>query len=377
MSLEFTLLKTDPGCGARLGLLRTARGEVETPTFMPVGTQATVKGASPEQVEATGARILLANAYHLHLKPGEDVVAAAGGLHAFMGWPHAIITDSGGYQVFSLPKHEVTEEGVRFRWESQGEPVLLTPESAMAIEEKLGADIMMAFDECVPFPCPYPQAREAMERTVRWAERCKAAWTRRENALFAIVQGSTYADLRRESAQATAALDLPGIAVGGLSVGEGLETMQEVLGQTMPHLPTGRPRYLMGVGLPEDMLAAVEAGVDMMDCIIPTKYARNGTIFTQVGRLRVNQKDYRRDKFPPDTNCRCYTCSRYSRAYLHHLFDADEIFGQTLATIHNLAFYGTLMADIRQAIREDRFVAFKREFLDKYSREGKKRRRVG
>jgi queuine tRNA-ribosyltransferase len=377
MAIEFELLRTDAGSEARLGRLRTARGEAETPAFMPVGTQATVKGVTPEQVQATGARILLANAYHLHLKPGEDIVAALGGLHRFMHWPHAIITDSGGYQVFSLPKHEVNEEGVRFRWESQGEAVMLTPERAMAIQQKLGADIMMAFDECVPFPCPYPQAKEAMERTLRWAARCKEAWSNREQALFAIVQGGTYEDLRRASAQGTAALELPGIAIGGLSVGEGLETMREVLGHTMPHLPANRPRYLMGVGLPEDILAAVEAGVDMMDCVIPTKYARNGTLFTQVGRLRVTNREYRRDKFPPDTNCRCYTCAHYSRAYLHHLFDADEIFGQTLATIHNLSYYGTLMADIRQAIREDRFIAFKRAFLDKYSREGKRRRRVG
>jgi queuine tRNA-ribosyltransferase len=377
MPLEFTLLKSDAGSAARLGLLRTARGEVETPAFMPVATQASVKGVAPEQVEATGARILLANAYHLHLKPGEEVVAAAGGLHAFMGWPHALITDSGGYQVFSLPKHEVSEEGVRFRWETRGEPVLLTPERAMAIQEKLGADIMMAFDECVPFPCPYPQAKEAMERTARWAARCREAWTRRERALFGIVQGSTHADLRRASAEATAALELPGIAVGGLSVGEGLETMGEVLAETVPHLPADRPRYLMGVGLPEDILVSVELGMDLMDCVIPTKYARAGVLFTQVGRLRITQKDYRRDKFPPDTHCRCYTCARYTRAYLHHLFDAGEIFGQTLATLHNLAFYGRLMEDIRRAIREDRFVGFKREFLEKYSREGKKRRRVG
>jgi queuine tRNA-ribosyltransferase len=376
MPLQFDVLKNASDSPARLGLLRTARGEVETPTFMPVGTQASVKGVSPEQVESTGARILLANAYHLHLKPGEEIVAASGGLHRFMHWPHAIITDSGGYQVFSLPKHEVSEEGVRFRWQQDGERVLLTPEIAMAIQEKLGADILMAFDECVPFPCPHDQAREAMERTVRWARRCEQAW-HRESALFPIVQGSTYEDLRRACAEELAALDLPGIAIGGLSVGEGLDLMRQVLGWTVPHLPAHKPRYLMGVGLPEDILAAVEAGIDMMDCVIPTKLARTGVIFTAVGRLRVTNSEYRRDKFPPDTNCRCYTCQHYSRAYLHHLFDADEIFGQTLATIHNLTFYGSLMAGIRAAIRDDRFPAFQREFLEKYSREGKKRRRVG
>jgi queuine tRNA-ribosyltransferase len=375
MPLEFDLLKTDGD--ARLGRLRTARGEVETPTFMPVGTQASVKGVSPEQVEATGARILLANAYHLHLKPGEDIVAASGGLHKFMRWPHAIITDSGGYQVFSLPRHEVSEEGVLFRWEQDGERVLLTPELAIGIQEKLGADIMMTFDECVPFPCEYDRAKEAMERTVRWAQRCKAAWTRRDSALFPIVQGSTYEDLRGACAEQLSALELPGIAIGGLSVGEGLDLMRQVLSWTVPELPAGKPRYLMGVGLPEDILAAVELGVDMMDCVIPTKYARAGVMFTAVGKLRVTNSEYRRDKFPPDTNCRCYTCQNFSRAYLHHLFDADEIFGQTLATIHNLAFYGTLMAEIRAAISEDRFADYQRDFLEKYSREGKKRKRVG
>lgn len=375
--MQFELLKTDAGCAARLGLLSTSRGDVETPTFMPVGTQATVKSVTPEQVAESGARILLANAYHLHLRPGEEIVAAQGGLHRFMNWPHPIITDSGGYQVFSLPNVQVDDAGVRFRMEKGGQPVELTPEKAIAIQQKLGADVMMAFDECVSYPAPYEAAKTAMERTVGWARRCRESWTNPEQALFGIVQGSTYPDLRRECAERIAELELSGIAVGGLSVGEGLDTMREVLAFTVPHLPEDRPRYLMGVGLPEDILAAVELGIDMSDCVIPTKYARTGVIFTQVGRLRVMNNDYRKDRFPPDTACRCYTCENYTRAYLHHLFHAGEIFGQTLATIHNIAFYMNLMADIRQAIRGDRFPAFKAEFLERYLREGKKRRRVG
>lgn len=375
--MQFQLLKTDAGCAARLGLLSTSRGDVETPTFMPVGTQATVKSVTPEQVAESGARILLANAYHLHLRPGEEIVAAQGGLHRFMNWPHPIITDSGGYQVFSLPNVQVDDAGVRFRMEKGGQPVELTPEKAIAIQQKLGADVMMAFDECVSYPAPYEAAKTAMERTVDWARRCRESWTNPEQALFGIVQGSTYPDLRRECAERIAELELSGIAVGGLSVGEGLDTMREVLAFTVPHLPEDRPRYLMGVGLPEDILAAVELGIDMSDCVIPTKYARTGVIFTQVGRLRVMNNDYRKDRFPPDTACRCYTCENYTRAYLHHLFHAGEIFGQTLATIHNIAFYMNLMADIRQAIRGDRFPAFKAEFLERYLREGKKRRRVG
>ncbi len=376
MTLRFRVERSDPDSRARLGVLETARGEVHTPVFMPVATQATVKAALPEQVADAGARILLANAYHLHLHPGEELIAQQGGLHAFMNWPHLIITDSGGYQVFSLPGRKVTEDGVRFQFEQHGKPVVLTPERSIAIQEQLGADIAMAFDECVAYPSPYAYAKEAMERTVRWAQRCKAAHTREDQVLFGIVQGSTYADLRRGCAEEIAALELPGIAIGGLSVGEGLEVMTEVLEQTVPHLPPERPRYLMGVGLPEDILAYVEAGVDMSDCIIPTKYARSGQVFTRVGRLRITRRHYRRDKFPLDTNCGCYTCAHYSRAYVHHLFQADEILGQMLATLHNVHFYLRLMEDIRAALAEGRFGAFKRSFLAEYTREDKKTRHV-
>jgi queuine tRNA-ribosyltransferase len=376
MSFAFKLLKTDARSGARLGVITTAKGEIPTPLFMPVATQGAIKAVEPERIAETGVRILLANAYHLHLKPGEDIVASQGGLHRFMNWPHLIITDSGGYQVFSLPKREIEEEGVRFQFEQFGKPVVLSPESSIAIQEKLGADIIMAFDECVAFPTPHAYAKQAMERTVRWARRCAAAHTRPDQALFPIVQGSTYADLRKDCAEALAELDLPGIAVGGLSVGEGLDVMREVLSYTVPHLPRDKPRYLMGVGLPEDILAAVEAGMDMSDCIIPTKYARSGMLFTAVGRLRITRPNYRRDKYPPDTDCPCYTCQHYTRAYLHHLFQADEILGDTLATIHNVHFYQRLMERIRQAIAEDRFLEFKREFLQGYQREDKKTKNV-
>lgn len=376
MTLSFDVLATDPGCAARLGVLHTSKGDVPTPAFMPVATNASIKAVLPETVAEMGPRIILANAYHLHLQPGEAVVAAHGGVQRFMNWPHLVITDSGGYQVFSLPVRDIQEDGVHFRMEKGGQAVVLSPESSIAIQEQLGADIAMAFDECVAYPSPYPYAKAAMERSLRWAERCKAAHTRGDQALFGIVQGSTFADLRKASAEATAALDLPGIAVGGLSVGEGLEVMQEVLGYTVPYLPADKPRYLMGVGLPEDILAYIEAGMDMSDCVIPTKYARTGVLFTSVGRLRIMNAPYRKDKFPPDTNCTCYTCRNYSRAYLHHLFHAGEIVGHTLASIHNLHFYETLMAGARRAIGEGRFLSFKQDFLAQYQRVNRKSRHV-
>lgn len=377
MSLKFKLLKTDPGCNARLGEIETPKGKVRTPMFMPVATQAALKALPPEPAVDSGANFILANAYHLHIQPGEDIVAAHGGLHKFMNWPHHIITDSGGYQVFSLPNRKIEEEGVHFSFKKGGQPVTLTPEGSVAIQEKLGADIIMAFDECVAYPASYPYAREAMERTVRWAKRCVQAHNRENQSLFGIVQGSTFADLRQGCAEEIGALDTPGIAVGGLSVGEGLDVMTEVLSYTVPHLPVDKPRYLMGVGLPEDILAYVEAGMDMSDCVIPTKYARSGILFTEVGRMRITKRNYRKDKFPVDTDCGCYTCANYTRAYLHHLFVADEILGHTLATLHNVHFYLRLMERIREAIEAGRFVQFKKDFLATYQREDKKNRHVG
>ncbi|MEE8396044.1 MAG: tRNA guanosine(34) transglycosylase Tgt [bacterium] len=382
MGFSFRVEATDPDCAARLGRIVTARGEFATPRFMPVATTAAIKGVATDWVWQAGAPILLANAYHLHLQPGEEVVASLGGLHRFMDWPGAIITDSGGYQVFSLPEREITEEGVRFKVQKGGRPVMLTPERSIAIQQRLGADVMMAFDECVAYPTPYPYAKEAMERTLRWAERCKqahlqgAAANGGGQALFGIVQGSTYPDLRRASAEGVAALDLPGVAVGGLSVGEGLSVMEEVLSYTTPYLPPDKPRYLMGVGLPEDMLAYVEAGLDMSDCVIPTKLARSGVAFTMVGRLRVSNAQYRRDKFPLDTNCTCYACTHFTRGYLHHLFHAGEMLGQTLVSMHNLQFYFKLMEDIREAIGAGRFMRFKADFLAAYLRQDKKSKNV-
>jgi queuine tRNA-ribosyltransferase len=385
MTLSFQLKKTDPS-GARLGVISTPHGDFPTPLFMPVATQAALKAVDPQRAQDLGATILLANAYHLHLRPGEDVVASAGGLHDFMQWPNGIITDSGGYQVFSLPDRVIDEDGVQFRMEKHGKPVVLTPERAIAIQRQLGSDIAMAFDECVAYPTEYPYAKQAMERTVRWAKRCVVTHReleaeaqekgKRPQALFGIIQGSTYSDLRRQCAEEIAALELPGIAIGGLSVGEGLDVMSDVLSYTVPYLPKDRPRYLMGVGLPEDLLASVEAGMDMSDCVIPTKYARSGILFTRVGRMRITRPHFRKDKYPPDINCQCYTCKHFTRAYLHHLFTADEILGDTLASIHNLHFYAELMSQIRNAIEADRFAAFKSEFLQTYLREDKKSRNV-
>lgn len=367
--IRFQLLHCDPHSGARLGLLETPRGLVETPCFMPVATRAVLQGVPPEEVYESGARILLANSYHLHLHPGEGIVAALNGLHAFMSWKGGLITDSGGFQIFSLPKRRVLEEGVSFQHPTGGQTLQITPKRSMEIQELLGADIAMALDECVPYPCSYVQARKAMERTFRWAKRCVAAHDAQRQALFGIVQGSTFADLRRASAEATAALELPGIAVGGLSVGEGREIMAETLARTVDHLPTQVPRYLMGVGLPEDILVSVECGMDMSDCVIPARYARAGLLFTRRGKLRILRGRYRRDAFPLDTACHCSTCRQFSRAYLHHLFRGGDPLARTLATIHNLSFYADLMREIRVAIRGGRLRAFRDAFLEAYQDE--------
>ncbi len=379
--LKFELCSTDGQ--ARRGKLISAWGEVETPVFMPVASQGAIKTLPIWQGQKLGVGALLSNSYHLHLQPGEDLVHAAGGIHRWMGWQGLVITDSGGYQVFSLPKRKITEEGVSFI--TQRGELRLTPEKAMEIQQKLGADIVMVLDECLAYPASYKMARQAMERTVRWAERCQTAHHRADHrqadhhqgqALFAIVQGGTHADLRQGCVEQLAALNLAGMAIGGLSVGEGIEVMTTVLGFTVEHMPADRPRYLMGVGLPEDILTAVEMGIDMCDCVIPTKYARSGVLFTRVGRLRITGGSYRKDGFPIDSDCDCLTCRHHSRAYLHHLFRNRDPLSQTLATIHNLHFYLGLMSQARQAITEKRFSAFKRETLALYQREGKKNQRV-
>ena len=370
--LRFKLLATDP-CGARRGLLVTPHGEVQTPAFMPVGTQGAVKAATPLQVLETGAEVVLANTYHLSWGGRRELVKRAGGLHSFMGWPLTILTDSGGFQVFSLPDAQVDDVGVRFS--PGGEEILLTPEVAMEIQRDLGADIVMCLDQCVGYPATKEEIREAVRRTTLWAKRCIEVPLDSHQSPFAIVQGGVFPRFRRLSAQQLVELDFPGYAVGGVSVGEGLEMLKRVLDVTSPLLPKNRPRYLMGVGLPEDILESIERGMDMFDCVIPTRYARGGTLFTRTGKIRVMDKKYRKDQYPPDTHCSCYTCRHFSRMYLRHLFFAKEPLAETLATIHNLQFYQDLMRDSRKAIEEGRFSQFKGEWLQRFhSRRGRRKK---
>ena len=353
--------------GARAGRLLTAHGEVETPVFMPVGTQAAVRALTPEQLRETGARIVLANTYHLALRPGELLVHKAGGLHDFMGWDGPILTDSGGFQVFSLENRVIEEDGVRFKSEVDGSELFLTPERSIEIQHALGGDIIMAFDECTPYPADRDLARQGVRNTLRWLERCVRAHGDGAAALFPIVQGSVYPELRAECAAAASVFDAPGYAIGGVSVGEGLELLKQVVDIVVPLLPEDRPRYLMGVGLPEDLLESVERGIDMFDCVIPTRYARSATLFTRRGRIRMSQRRYRNDFYPIDPSCSCYACRNFTRAYLHHLYGANEILGTILGAIHNVSFYQTLMREIRSAILTDSFAAYKRDFLKSYA----------
>jgi len=368
--LTFTLHKTCARSGARRGTLRTPHGDIRTPVYMPVGTQAAVKAVTPNELEALGADIILANTYHLHLRPGEDLVREAGGLHRFMAWPHPILTDSGGFQVFSLAAlRKIREEGVAFRSHLDGSKRFISPESSMEIQRALGADIVMAFDVCSPYPCDHATAKDAMERTHRWAERCKAAIAHPEfeqQALFGIVQGAFFADLREQSAKTLAGMDFPGYGIGGLSVGEPKPVMYDMLERTLPHLPADKPRYLMGVGSPDCLVEGVLRGVDMFDCVLATRVARNGTLFTDTGRLVIKNARYARDFAPIDGACDCYACRHFSRAYIRHLFMAREINGPRLASIHNLRCLARLMERIRQAIDEDRYPEFHRGFLANY-----------
>jgi queuine tRNA-ribosyltransferase len=365
--LQFVVENKDRGTAARAGTLYTRWGEVETPVFMPVGTHAAVRALTPEQIRETGARILLANTYHLSQRPGPDLVHKAGGLHSFMAWDGPILTDSGGYQVFSLPKKEIHADGVRFRSEIDGAEIELTPERTVEMQHLLGADIIMPLDECTPYPATRKLATRGVDHTLRWLRRCVAAHGDREQALFGIVQGSVYPDLRRACAEGVLTHDLPGYAIGGVSVGEGLEKLVEVLDATASLLPDDRPRYLMGVGLPEDLLESIERGMDMFDCVIPTRYARSATLFTRRGRIRMTNRRYRRDFYPIDLGCDCYACRTFTRAYLHHLYASNEITGTILGAIHNVRFYQWLMGEARSAIRENRFTRFKRAFSDEYA----------
>ncbi|MEK7793777.1 MAG: tRNA guanosine(34) transglycosylase Tgt [Candidatus Hydrogenedentota bacterium] len=356
---------------ARVGRLTLAHGVVQTPVFMPVGTQGTVKALTREELTAIGAEVILANAYHLYLRPGIDVISAAGGLHRFMAWDRPILTDSGGFQVFSLASlNKVTEEGVTFQSHLDGSTHMLTPEKAIDVQAVIGADIMMCFDECTSYPAERDAAAKSMEMTFRWARRCKRRWEEggrgEHQALFGIVQGSTYEDLRRNSVEATVDIGFPGYAIGGVSVGESKEEMLSVIDWCAPRLPKGSPRYLMGVGAPEDLLEGIERGIDMFDCVMPTRNARNGSLFTSQGRINIKNERFKADFGPLDPACACPVCATYSRAYLSHLFRTGEILSMRLNTLHNVFFMLNLLAVCRGAIRDGRFAAFKRSFLGAY-----------
>lgn len=343
---------------ARATTFTLPHGTVRTPLYMPVGTQGAVRSVSPLHLEGTGSQIVLANTYHLSQRPGEKLVAKAGGLHRFMGIELPLLTDSGGFQVFSLDK-EVDEDGVRFRYEVDGKPTVLTPERSMEIQQALGADVAMVFDECLAYGTDRTYALSSVDRTTRWEERCRAVHHRTDQALFGIVQGGFWADLRARSAAAIRGLGFDGIAVGGLSVGEGHATMCEVLDWTVPHLPTDVPRYLMGVGRPVDLVEAVARGIDMFDCVIQTRHARSGIAWSWKGRLRLTDSRFRSDMYPIDTRCTCYTCRTFSRAYLNHLLRVGEVLAATLISVHNIAWFHQLMAEMRTSILEQRFQAFR------------------
>ncbi len=367
MAVTLQLLQESKQTRARLGKLHTPHGSVDTPAFMPVGTQATVKAMTPEELKQLGAQIILSNTYHLFLRPGHDLIAEAGGLHKFMNWDRPILTDSGGFQVFSLGDlRKITEEGVTFKSHLDGATLFLGPEKAMEIQMALGADIAMAFDECTPYPSEREYAKKSLERTTRWAERCLQAHNRKDQAVFGIIQGGVFRDLRELSAAQITALPFPGFAIGGLSVGEPKGLMYEVLDYTVPLLPRDKPRYLMGVGSPDCLIEGVIRGVDMFDCVLPTRIARNGTVMTSQGKVVIRNAEHARDFGPLDPNCDCYTCQNYSRAYIRHLFKAEEILGLRLTTIHNLHFLQDLMRQIRKAVKEESLLEFKEEFFARY-----------
>lgn len=367
-AVTYELIKTCKQTGARLGRVHTPHGSFDTPAFMPVGTMATVKTMAPEELKEMGSNIILSNTYHLWLRPGHEIIKKAGGLHKFMNWDRAILTDSGGFQVFSLSEfRKIEEEGVHFRNHLNGDKLFLSPEKAMEIQNALGSDIMMAFDECPPYPAEYDYMKKSVERTSRWAERCLQAHQRpHDQGLFGIIQGGEYEELRKQSARDLVAMDFPGYAVGGLSVGEPKDVMNRVLEFTTPLMPSNKPRYLMGVGSPDSLIDGAIRGIDMFDCVLPTRIARNGTLMTSEGRLVVKNAKYAEDYGPIDPNCDCYTCKNYSRAYIRHLIKCEETFGIRLTTYHNLHFLLKLMEQVRQAIMEDRLGDFREEFFEQY-----------
>lgn len=372
-AITYELVKKDELTGARAGIIHTPHGSFPTPIFMPVGTQASVKGVSPDELRDLGAGIILSNTYHLFLRPGMDLIREAGGLHKFMHWDGAILTDSGGFQVFSLGDlRKITEEGVTFRSHIDGSKKFLSPEVSMEVQMALGSDIVMAFDECVPYPADYDYAKKSTERTIRWLKRCKEAMTAPNQGLFGIVQGGMYKELREWSARETTAMDLPGYAVGGLSVGEPKELMYEMLEYSTSLLPQDKPRYLMGVGTPDCLVEGVQRGIDMFDCVYPTRVARNGMAMTWTGRLVMKNAQFTHDHHVLEEGCGCYACRNgYTRAYIRHLVRANEIFGLRLLSLHNLYFLQDFMRRMRQAILDDRFTEFRSDFFNHYQMHGK------
>lgn len=368
-AIQFEITHVCKQSGARCGILHTPHGDVETPMFMPVGTLATVKFLSPEEIKALGAGVILANTYHLWLRPGEDIVDKAGGVQKFMNYSGPMLTDSGGFQVFSLAdRRKIKEEGVTFKSHLDGSTLFLSPEKSIQIQNKIGADIIMSFDECAPYPCSYDYMKNSVERTLRWAKRGKEAHQRpEEQALFGIVQGGEYQDLREMCAKTLAEIDFPGYSIGGTSVGESKETMYKMIDYSVKYLPWEKPRYLMGVGSVDAILEGILRNVDMFDCVLPTRIARHGTLMTSQGRINIKKQDYEEDFGPLDPECDCYTCKNYSRAYLRHLFRCNEGLGSRLMSIHNLRFLLSLTEQARKAIREDRFGDFKAELFKKYN----------
>lgn len=367
--LDFKVIATSTQTRARAGILKTGRGDIPTPVFMPVGTAGTVKAVTPDELKACGASIILGNTYHLYLRPGREVIRLFSGLHRFMNWDGPILTDSGGFQIFSLANiSKITENGFDFQSHIDGSRHLITPEDAVSIQTDLGADIIMCLDECIPYPADAKTAEKALELTTRWARRCKTAWEetgRNENTLFGIVQGGMYPDLRRRSAEALMEIDFPGYAVGGLSVGEPKDLMMTTADATLPLLPPGKPRYVMGVGTPADLVELVGMGADMFDCVMPTRNARNGQLFTSSGAVNISNARFRYDAGPLDPSCGCTTCAQFSRAYLHHLYRCRELLSYRLNTIHNLYYYLHLMEEMRAAILADRFRQFRTAFYDR------------
>ncbi len=370
----FKIIKRDGKTGARKGILKTAHGDIETPIFMPVGTQATVKALTPQQLKECNAQIILSNTYHLFLRPGHRIIEKLGGLHRFMNWKKPILTDSGGYQVFSLAElRKITEEGVEFKSHLDGSVKFISPEIAIEVQDALNSDIVMVLDECPPYPSTYDYINLSLSLTIKWAKRAKQFWTHSvsENGryLFGIVQGGMIKEFRRKATSELIEIGFDGYAIGGLSVGEPKKLMYEVLDYSTCWLPDDKPRYLMGVGKPEDILFAVERGIDMFDCVLPTRNARNGQLFTRNGPINIKREEFKLDDRPVEEGCDCYTCRNFSRAYLRHLFHAKEILSSTLNTIHNVRFFLKLMEDIRESIENNRFKEFKENFLNQYNKE--------